>query len=468
MKKALLLLGVVLVLAVAAAGIFIATFNADLYRPLVVSRLQETLGVPVKLERISLGWRGGIALSLKRLAIYPQPQGIYTDLAARVEPSLRADEIMLLVRTMPLLRKRLEIASIALIRPRVRLTRSAEGVFQVAGVPFPPEKKPSAVPDPSSAGGGSPPPAPPPAKGSSPGFLEMPSLAVDRIEVEQGVLQVSDPNLKPPAEWLVEQIGLEADIREDRVDLKRLSAQVGDGKVLISGKADNLKSGPKVQFKVAAEKLPLKKLYPAPEAEPHLTGDLSGSFQGTGEGRNSKALFHSFSGNGTIRLANLVLVNMNILQEVFKRISVIPGLVGVLQSRLPASYREKLDARDTVFEPTDLTVTVAQGALLFENLRLASDTFVLTGGGRLGMDGAVSSQMRLKIDPKLSAAIVQSVQEFQALTGSDGRIEFPVKAAGTLPRVTVLPDVSYLASRLIVNRVEDLLGDLLEKALEKK
>ncbi len=156
------------------------------------------------------------------------------------------------------------------------------------------------------------------------------------------------------------------------------------------------------------------------------------------------------------------------VREVVKRISVIPGLVGVLQSRLPASYREKLDARDTVFETTDLTVTVAQGALLFENLRLASDTFVLTGGGRLGMDGAVSSQMRLAIDPKLSAAVVQSVQEFQALTGSDGRIEFPVKAEGTLPRVTVLPDVSYLASRLIVNRVEDLLGDLLEKALEKK
>ena len=457
-------------MAAAAVGIFIATFNADLYRPLVVSKLQEALGgVPVKLERISLGWRGGIVLRLKRLAIYPEPKGIYTDLAARAEPSLQIEEIMLLVRPMPLLKKRLEIASVALIRPHLRLARGAGGAFQMEGVPFPPGKKPSAVPDSSSAAGGSPPPAVlPPAKKSSLGSLEMPSLAVDRVEVEQGVLRVSDPNLKPPAEWLIEQVDLEAGIREDRVDLKKLSGQIGDGKVLISGKAENLKSEPKIQFKVTAEKLPLVKLLPAPEAEPHLTGELSGSFQGTVQGRNANAISKSFSGDGKIQVTHPVLVNLNVLQEVFKRISIIPGLVDLLQSRLPVSYREKLNARDTVFESIDLTANVAQGALLFENLRLASDTFALAGGGRLGMDGTISSQMQLKISPELSAAIIQSVKEFQALTGSDGRVEFPVRVEGTLPRVNILPDVSYLASHMIVNKVEDLLGGLLEKALEKK
>jgi len=84
------------------------------------------------------------------------------------------------------------------------------------------------------------------------------------------------------------------------------------------------------------------------------------------------------------------------------------------------------------------------------------------------MDSTVSSQMQLKIDLKLSAAIIQSVKEFQALAGSDGRVEFPVKIEGNLPRVTVLPDISYLTSHMIVNKVEDLLGGLLEKALEKK
>ncbi len=467
MKKLFVFVTVVLILAAVAVGIFLATFNADLYRPLVVGKLQEALGVPVKLEKISLGWRGGVVLSLKKLSVYPEPKGIYTDLNQRGKPSLQIGEISLLVRPIPLLKKKLEIASVALIQPRVRLSRGVGGAFQMEGIPFPPEKKPpseqTTPPSSQTVPSGTPSlPSRPPA--SSP---EAMALSIDRIEVEQGVIQISDSGLKPPAQWTMDRVFLQAGLKEDQVDLKSFSAQIGEGKVTGSGKAENLKSQAKIQFKITAQKLPIQSLLPVPEGGPHLTGELSGSFQGTAQGQTPEILSHSVSGDGKIQVSRPVLVNLNVLQEVFKQISIIPGLVETLQSRLPESYREKLTAQDTVFESIDLSMKVGQGALLFENLRLVSDTFSLTGTGRLGMDSSLSAQLQLKISPELSAAIVQSVKEFHSLAGSDGRIGFPVKIEGILPRVTVGPDLSYLTSHLVVNKVGDLLGNLLEKALEK-
>ena len=38
---------------------------------------------------------------------------------------------------------------------------------------------------------------------------------------------------------------------------------------------------------------------------------------------------------------------------------------------------------------------------------------------------------------------------------------------GHAPRVAVVPDLHYVASKVIVTKVEDLIGSLLEKAIEK-
>lgn len=398
MRKLLLWVGVGLLVAGVAVGIFIATFDADRYRPLVVGKLQEALGVPVKLDRISMGWRGGIAVNLKRLALYPEPKGIYADLQGKLEPSVQVDEISLLLRPLPLLKKQLEIAS---------------------------------------------------------------------VELRQMIARPSDYGLKGSGEWVVDQAVLEGTVGEDQVDLKNLTARIGQGRIHLSGKAENLKSELEIQFKISAERLVLEKLLSIPAGQPHLAGAMSASFQGTVQGMSWDSLSKTLSGRGRVQIARPVLMNFNLLQEVFGRISIIPGLVEVLQSRLPREYREKLNSRDTIFEPIDFTMNVSQGVAEFENLQLATDTFTLNGTGRLGLDGALSSQMQLRIDPELSQAFVRSVKELGSLVGSDGRMTLPVRVEGPLPRVAVLPDVSYLASRLVVHKGEELFRGLLGEVLEK-
>ena len=69
MKKILLIAAALLVLLLAGAGVFVATFDADRYRPRVQKEIENVLGQPVEIEKISLGWRSGPSLEVKGLNI---------------------------------------------------------------------------------------------------------------------------------------------------------------------------------------------------------------------------------------------------------------------------------------------------------------------------------------------------------------------------------------------------------------
>ncbi len=575
MKKVLIVLGLLFLLAAAAVAVFVATFDADRYRLLVVNQMEQVLGSPVRLEKISLGWRGGIALQLKNLAIYPAAP-------AHGEPLVRVENVSAVVRLLPLLKKNVQIASVRIDRPRLHILRTPEGAIRMEGIQFPAEQKPTAGSGPQAL-----PAEPAPQTVAAPAALP---LAIGLIEVSGGEIRVSDDSLKPPLDLTLKKLdltlrnvslsrrpiqfqarvavfsddqnlilsgrfempgggqpglleafqlqtdfsrlktadfaeafpsvkglglrelkgnlsvkidrlvldpqnlaGLEAQValvdgrilsdqfpksvdqitmnavaRRDRILLNRFSAAVAGGTVNVTGKADNLDTRAGIDFQATAQQLALEDLTPlAHQDQPHLRGKLSLTFHGTAQGLAADQMARTLSGNGEVHLTQGVMVNFNVLQEVFRRISIIPGLVEVLQSRLPESYRDKMNARDTVLEPVDLTVTADNGAFVFNNLRLATDTFELTGTGRLGTDMNLSSQTTLRIGKELSAAIIRSVREFQSLSSPDGRIELPVQVQGTLPAVSALPDVQYVASRLVANKAGDVLGNLLSKVLEK-
>src|SRR3989338_7548645 len=96
MKKALLILIGLVVVGVAGLAIFVATLDADRYRPLLVSRLEHALGRPVRLGHLRLAWHGGVAVTLQQLAIGQ-------------EPLFQADAVHAVVAWRPLLKKRVEI-----------------------------------------------------------------------------------------------------------------------------------------------------------------------------------------------------------------------------------------------------------------------------------------------------------------------------------------------------------------------
>jgi hypothetical protein len=275
--------------------------------------------------------------------------------------------------------------------------------------------------------------------------------------------RVTLPPMKSPVEVLTLRANLS---RGDRLDLEQLWAKVAEGTVAASGVVEGLKANPRTTLQLEIRRLSLEALLPEMgPGQPTLKGRFSLSFQGKAEGLTWEELSRSLTGSGRIQLEEGVVKNLNILREVFQRLSVVPGLAMVLQARLPESYQEKWNARDTILEPIDLAVTAQGGGFTLENLRVATDTFELVGRGRVMLEGALDLNTLLRVEPVLSEALIRSVNELQVLVDSHGRLEIPVAIQGPLNRVDVEPDVQYVLSRLAATKVEDLLGGLLEKAL---
>jgi len=212
------------------------------------------------------------------------------------------------------------------------------------------------------------------------------------------------------------------------------------------------------------EHVPLEQfLPPAGAGEPQLRGALTTKVQGSLPTLDPNQLVKTVSGHGEFVLDQPILSNLNILRAVFERFSMIPGLVETLESRLPPAYQAKFAAKDTVFSPIHLSAKVESGALQFENLDIRSDILRLTGTGRIGLEGSTLIRCTLQIEPVLSAAIIKSVKELEALTNTAGEMEIPVVIQGQAQRLAIMPDLNYVASKVITKKAVNLLEGLLDR-----
>ncbi len=127
MKKFLIGLITLIVITAVALGIFIATFDANRYRLQAAQGIETVLGSPASIGGISLGWRGGLALELKKLSIYRDRQTLD-------KPVIFLEQASVRVRLLPLLGKKLEIVSVKLVRPKLNVIREADGSIHINGI----------------------------------------------------------------------------------------------------------------------------------------------------------------------------------------------------------------------------------------------------------------------------------------------------------------------------------------------
>ena len=445
MKKTFGVLAVLFLLAAVALGIFLATFDADRYRPMAVKKLEAALGRPVKLERISLRWKGGIAAELKGLAVL-------LDQDSGSPPLFEIGSVNALLRLGPLLRGDVQIGSLVLIAPRASLIRHPDGGIEVPGL----------FPLPASA---------PAAAASSPSKTEKAvPLLIRELEIQEGVLSIIDQTFRPPLEITLDGIRLKAalDLRGQRLEIREASAQMGRGTVSLNGSVRRFNSQPEGDLRLKLENVRLETLVPSPaEGQAALQGGLTITMDVKLQGLPAEEILKGFSASGQAHLADGKLSNVNLLREAFDRLTVLPGLTETLESRLPPSYAQKLTENDTLLRPVDLSFTLENGVVTFPGFRVATDAFELAGSGRYGLDGSLNFPAQILIGPELSDALVKSVEELRFLADDQRRIVLPVRVEGTAQKPSVSPDVQAVASKLFSNSAQDLLGGLLNKVLEK-
>lgn len=448
MKNILRIVLVACVLVIAAVAIFLATFDADRYRPQLVAQLQTAVGKPVTLDRISLGWQQGIAVQFKGLAIYEGTQ-------ATGEPLIQVESAHGVLELLPLLNKRVQVVSVILNRPRIRVERDAQGHINLMGL--------MAAASPAAASGHT------ATVQGTPVSFEVASL-----RIEDGTLRWTDAATQPPTELSVNALELtvknispgkpldieaqgalaplRAGLASERPNL-RLSGRVTPPSEGSPGSCERLK--------LTVDDVPLEQVLPSRPGAPQLQGRLSSTLEGDAATLDPSKLIQALEGRGTLKLAQAKLANLNVLREVFQHFAMLPGLVETLKARLPPEYQAKLTANDTLLAPLDVSMQVERGAMQFADVRVSTDTFHLAGAGRVGFDGTVSIRATLRIEPVLSAAIIDSVTELQSLANRSGELEVPLTIQGQVPQVAVLPDMNYVASRVLVTKATDLLGELL-------
>ncbi len=145
MKKVLIFLVVLIVLVVGGAAVFLATFDADRYKGVIIETLEKSLGEKVSIGHIGLGWRGGLAFEISNLAISPD------ELAQRT-PGIKLESASAQIRLLPLLKKDVQITSFRLDRPSIKAERLSDGTLLLGGIDF--SKKTGSAPAPGGAAGG--------------------------------------------------------------------------------------------------------------------------------------------------------------------------------------------------------------------------------------------------------------------------------------------------------------------------
>ncbi len=270
MRRLLIILAAVVVLAVAAFGILLS--NVDHYRPRVQAELQKKLNRPVTLGPLGLKLLP-FSVSIDGLTIGEDPA------FASSHPFATAKDVYVSVGLFSLIGGNPEVKSLKLSRPQIELIRNAQGVWNF-----------STLGEQNKSGGSS-------------------SLALDQLEIADGQVALTDATTREPRSVYDHiDVGLTDFAPNKRFGLKLAAHLPGAGKELLGfdGKVGPLGAGNTaavpVDGRVSLQEVSLAAAnrFASGSIPQGTDGILSGETDINSEGAN-------VAGKGNLRLENAVI-----------------------------------------------------------------------------------------------------------------------------------------------------------------
>lgn len=126
MKKIVLIISSILLIAAVGIGIFIMTFDVNRYKDSLISQLETATGNKVAIGKLTLQWKGSVILSIDDFRIYNEDAGQKTDLLSFERASAS-------VKIMPLLTGHIKLDSLSMERPNIHLIRMPDAKVAVRG-----------------------------------------------------------------------------------------------------------------------------------------------------------------------------------------------------------------------------------------------------------------------------------------------------------------------------------------------
>lgn len=207
-----------------------------------------------------------------------------------------------------------------------------------------------------------------------------------------------------------------------------------------------------------------------PDSQFDITGTVS-EFNGAVAGQVTDDLTQTLKGDVTVAMNDGRIHDLNLAAMVLKSVTDLPVIPGSLYNLVPQNMISEFERDYTVINTLTGKFNVADGAMSTDNLLLVSNRFDLAGKGSVGFDYKTDLETRIIFGQELSQRLVGNVQEASLLLNEKKRLGFPVAIRGTLPKVTVYPDVKNLAkegAKKIVQQEVDKLKQEADKAVKKE
>ncbi len=168
------------------------------------------------------------------------------------------------------------------------------------------------------------------------------------------------------------------------------------------------------------------------------------------EGRDSREIMQSLSGNGQIRLKEGQLLIIDLLEEIYK-------YAGRLLDRKPPS------SEGTDFSRLSGGFDIRNEVIVFYDLRMESPVSVVTGSGRVGFDHSLDFDVAVEIRGDLAARLGGKPD-----SGGVARVIVPARVGGSLESPKVYPNLGAIVKQAVTAKAKDLLESIFEEKAEEQ
>jgi hypothetical protein len=263
----------------------------------------------------------------------------------------------------------------------------------------------------------------------------------------------------------VKNISAQAEFTQSDIILDSAYLTVGTGMIKLSGSLNDYPAKQAYTMAGDIENMKIQNLLDQKKTPVKLEGIVSGPVKVQGEGFTPEALKSSLSATADILIAKPKLRDLNVLQAVLDKVSVIPGLSQNIEARLPDKYKQKLTQKDTDFADIKLPLNIKNGRIMITDATIAGDEFTFKGNAEADFYAAYSLEGSFLIAQELSSAMVAAVSQLKYLLNDAGQIYIPLKVSGKAGQVNFIVDANYIGKKLFENQAKQQIFKALDKAL---
>lgn len=265
------------------------------------------------------------------------------------------------------------------------------------------------------------------------------------------------------------QINMTGTLRGDQLNMDVWNVNLGTSPAEGRLNIQNLFTAPIFRSEIKARSLNLASLLPPSAADqPQLEGILSFELSVGGSGKVPEVILPSLSGSGHFRVENPVIRNLNILEQIFAKLSAIPGMSSALNQRTSEKLKERLSKRDTNLQTIDQNFFLQNQSIHFENLEVISPDLMIRGPVNVQLDGVVSARPTVLIHEEIMAELTERVHELSYALNSRGQLQIPLTITGKAPQISILPDIQFLLGEIVRNKSTQVVGQIGQRVAQGK